>query len=540
MTPFILYQLKVAVGVLFFTCLYYILFRKETFHRTNRIYLVLSLLTSALLPLIKIPEFNPPSVQAVNELISSVTVIPEVTSSEITVERTPVLIILYRTMMVLFSIHLLYLVIRLVISALRHGSVRLGKYHIVSLSRKSQSFSFFNLIFIASPISNETEQNQVLQHEMAHARQWHSLDILIVQIFKIFQWFNPFIYLAEKALQETHEYLADEAVLEQDGDSNGYRLLLLTRVFGVQPGIVSLFNYSLIKNRMIMMTRQKSPLQNRLKYLTVLPLIAAICVLLNCTRENAEEPPISDDPNAGIDLNTITDDDSMYVFVDEQAVFMGGTLEKFRDWVQQNVKYPDEALKNGISGRVTVQFAVNSKGEVGNIKILRGVDPLLDAEVVRALETSPDWIPAKVKGIQVKQQFVMPVIFGVVDKSYPPPPPPPPPGTVVGENEKAYVFVDEVAKFQGGSLETFREWVQRNLVYPEKAVKEGIFGRVTVQFTVNREGKTSEVKILRGVHPLLDEETIRVIKSSPSWTAAILNNEPVSQQFVMPVIFQLK
>ncbi len=111
---------------------------------------------------------------------------------------------------------------------------------------------------------------------------------------------------------------------------------------------------------------------------------------------------------------------------------------------------------------------------------------------------------------------------------------------VIVEDEPAFVFVEEQATFQGGSLETFREWVQKNLVYPPVAVENGIFGRVTVQFAVNSRGEVVDAKILRGVDPSLDKETIRVIMASPKWGPAKQGGRAVKQQFVMPVIFQLQ
>ncbi len=111
---------------------------------------------------------------------------------------------------------------------------------------------------------------------------------------------------------------------------------------------------------------------------------------------------------------------------------------------------------------------------------------------------------------------------------------------VIVEEEPAFVFVEEQATFQGGTLETFREWVQKNLVYPPVAVENGIFGRVTVQFAVNSRGEVVDVKVLRGVDASLDKETVRVIMSSPKWGAAKQGGRAVKQQFVMPVIFQLQ
>jgi len=111
---------------------------------------------------------------------------------------------------------------------------------------------------------------------------------------------------------------------------------------------------------------------------------------------------------------------------------------------------------------------------------------------------------------------------------------------VIVEEEPAFVFVEEQATFMGGTLETFREWVQKNLVYPPIAVENGVFGRVTVQFSVNSRGEVGDVKILRSADPLLDKETIRVIMASPKWGAAKQGGRAVKQQFNMPVIFQLE
>jgi protein TonB len=111
---------------------------------------------------------------------------------------------------------------------------------------------------------------------------------------------------------------------------------------------------------------------------------------------------------------------------------------------------------------------------------------------------------------------------------------------VIVEEEPAFVFVEEQATFQGGDINSFRDWVQKNLVYPPVAVENGIFGRVTVQFAVNSRGEVTDVKILRGVDPSLDKETIRVIMSSPKWGAARQGGRAVKQQFVIPVIFMLQ
>jgi protein TonB len=100
-----------------------------------------------------------------------------------------------------------------------------------------------------------------------------------------------------------------------------------------------------------------------------------------------------------------------FIIVEENAAFKGGDVNTFRSWVQESIVYPPVAAEAGISGKVFVQFCVNSKGLVTDIKVLRGVHPELDKEVIRCINNSPSWIPAKQGGKAVKQQFVMPIIF---------------------------------------------------------------------------------------------------------------------------------
>ena len=102
-----------------------------------------------------------------------------------------------------------------------------------------------------------------------------------------------------------------------------------------------------------------------------------------------------------------------FVFVEDQASFQGGDLSDFRDWVQENLVFPEEDLENNIFGKVTVQFVVNESGELVSVNILQGVTPTIDEEVKRVLLSSPKWEPARAKGKVVRQQFTIPVVFSL-------------------------------------------------------------------------------------------------------------------------------
>jgi periplasmic protein TonB len=104
-------------------------------------------------------------------------------------------------------------------------------------------------------------------------------------------------------------------------------------------------------------------------------------------------------------------EEEVFVIVEDMPGFQGGDINNFRTWVAKNLEYPQIAQENGISGRVFVQFAVNSKGSVVDVKLVRGVDPALDAEALRVIKSSPKWSPGKQRGRPVKVQFTFPVVF---------------------------------------------------------------------------------------------------------------------------------
>ena len=104
-------------------------------------------------------------------------------------------------------------------------------------------------------------------------------------------------------------------------------------------------------------------------------------------------------------------EEEVFIIVEDMPTFQGGDQNAFRTWIQQNLRYPEIAQENGISGKVYVQFAVNSKGEVVDVKVVRGVDPALDKEAIRVVSSSPKWGPGKQRGKPVKVQFTFPIVF---------------------------------------------------------------------------------------------------------------------------------
>ena len=111
---------------------------------------------------------------------------------------------------------------------------------------------------------------------------------------------------------------------------------------------------------------------------------------------------------------------------------------------------------------------------------------------------------------------------------------------VVEEEAIPFQLVEEKPSFQGGDANQFSKWVNSRLVYPEIAKENGVSGRVTLQFTVEKDGSVTKVRVLRGVDPSLDKEAVRVVSMSPKWKPGKQRDRAVPVTYTSPVIFQLR
>lgn len=111
---------------------------------------------------------------------------------------------------------------------------------------------------------------------------------------------------------------------------------------------------------------------------------------------------------------------------------------------------------------------------------------------------------------------------------------------VVEEEAIPFILVEDKPSFQGGDANQFSKWVNQRLVYPEIAKENGVQGRVTLQFTIEKDGSLTKVKVLRGVDPSLDKEAVRVVSSSPKWKPGKQRDRAVPVTYTFPVIFQLR
>lgn len=217
--------------------------------------------------------------------------------------------------------------------------------------------------------------------------------------------------------------------------------------------------------------------------------------------------------------------------VDQKPSFNGGDVKEFSKWICSQLIFPVKAREKGITGRVMVQFIVLADGSVSNARVIKSVDPSLDQEAIRVVSSSPKWEPGMINGNPVNVAMSIPVSFMLISPAPAP----------VQPSEEAVPFqvVDQKPSFKGGDANKFSKWVNSHLVYPVDAKEKNIQGRVTLQFTIEADGRVTNVKVLKSAHPSLDQEAVRVVSSSPKWNPGMQNGKPVKVTYTFPVFFSL-
>lgn len=237
----------------------------------------------------------------------------------------------------------------------------------------------------------------------------------------------------------------------------------------------------------------------------------------------------------------VTDAD-VYEVVENMPEFPDGGMPGLMKYLSANIRYPEAAHKAGTQGRVTVQFVVGKDGSIGNVSILRGVDPALDAEAIRVISGMPKWKPGTQKGEPVNVKYTVPVMFRLtpepVEKidemivvGYRKPDAP-----VTGE---VYEVADKMPEFPGG-MTGLMQHLSKNIRYPAEAHTNNIQGRVVVSVIINTDGKATNAKIVQGVAPSLDAEALRVTGTMPDWIPGTKDGKPVNVKYTFPVVFRLQ
>jgi TonB family protein len=208
---------------------------------------------------------------------------------------------------------------------------------------------------------------------------------------------------------------------------------------------------------------------------------------------------------------------------DDFPTFQGANYISFNDWVVTKIKYPSEAAIKGIQGRIAVNYTVEADGSISKVSLMGKPDPLLGDAAVKAVQASPKWDPAKNPEAKDPFSSMVSIKFELPDKIF---------------KDDTYVMVEKMPDYPGGDAELLN-FIKTNAKYPEAAKAEKIEGRIIVRFIVNKNGDAEEPIILKGVHPLLDAEAIRVVNMLKGFTPGSQGGKPVNVYYMVPINFSL-
>ena len=474
MSAFLIYEGKAAVALLVFYLFYRFLLKKETFHRLNRAVLVGTMLLSFLLPLCVITVHKP-----IEALPVGFDVPPGGTEGGIEAGKgaawmqawPTVLLVLFWAGVAVVSARALISILS-VVRIVRQGKTVCedGDCKITVTERKVEPFSWMRHI-VLSRTDWEAPHDLILVHEKAHIRHGHSAEALLVDMLGAFQWFNPAVWMLRADLRAIHEYEADDAVLRTGADIREYQYLLIKKTVGKSGySVANSLNHSILKNRITMMSKSKSPLFRGLRALYVLPLV---CLCLGLQAQTVYDPEVSPlfilrqarggekvitraefdkidsdgihsievlkDKSAtekygergadGVIIVTLKGPQELEEIVvisyqdaedvpvpsyqgdpDTMPSFQGEGVSAFSRWLSRQIVRPSNC---GHAGMMNISFVVAADGNVKDIVVVDGVCEELDALVVSLVKKSPKWEPATAGGRPVEQCLMIPISFHV-------------------------------------------------------------------------------------------------------------------------------
>lgn len=321
------------------------------------------------------------------------------------------------------------------------------------LRGEGSPFSFFRWVFMYPTTLDGKQLHEVMVHECTHVSGLHSLDTLFSELFSIACWFNPFAWLMKQEVRMNLEYLADESVLSDGNARKSYQYHLLGLAYR-QPKdstkIANNFNLLPLKKRIKMMNKRRTSEIGKAKYLLFAPLAGALLMVSNIesvAREiggqvpevaevqqkaeqalnadvavanpmaKAEEAKAAELAKAEAKASDVTapadtTKNVVYDVTETMPQFPGGQGVMMK-YLAANIKYPASAVKAKKQGRVIIAFVIQKDGSVTNARIVKSVDPELDAEALRIVKAMPNWTPGTQDGKPVDVNYTIPVVFSL-------------------------------------------------------------------------------------------------------------------------------
>ena len=434
-------------------------------------------------------------------------------------------------------------------------------YKLILFSKQSKAFSFFHFIFLGKNIA-EDKQEKIIQHELVHSQQKHSIDLLVFEFLRICMWFNPMIYIYQRRITLLHEYISD-AEMVKTTEKHDYFNKLLSEAFQVEnvSFVNQFYKHSLIKKRITMMKKNKSNPFKKAKYLLLLPLLASMLVYTSCdTNEELVETPLIQEKVVldmanilpVIMLNEIVVDGNQDEIIEKEFVPVSGYFNtNVRNFVLKNFneKLFDEANLSIDNFKIYIVFTVDEKGLLKDIRV-RAPHPKLKEETIRVISSLKNIQPALKDGKPVAMSFTLPISFNKEGAN---------PKGLVEVNERIadansdvpFSIIEEVPVYPcctGTRQEMtdclndkIRSFVAKN--FDDSMVQNlGLSSgkkKIYVVFRIDETGNITEINA-RAPHAELKKEAMRVASLLPKLQPGKQRGKAVGMRYTLPISFNVK
>ena len=474
------YLIEVALIHLSLYLIYLFFLRRETQYRLRRAFLIIMTLTALGLPFLDIPLLPSNGTISISNAIGN-TLSPVIINASMSVKSDQFIYIpnigvafILWGVACLFLLYLLWSLRALFLTFRKSNKTSLYGVRVRLLLDETHSFSFFKWIFVG-----KDRDQSIILHEQGHAQYGHSMDVLILNLFRAAFWWLPSSWMILKEIRLIHEYQADAFALKHADAQHYKKLLIGNALSSVNFTLASSFHHgTLLKRLKAMQTKKK--MISKWKIGVLGTLVATVVLVFSCSEqleqdvqeisENAslvlDYPP--EVQNLVVELSTATgasysvmeihgdlnndklsklieqqkfakliktkdegkrflilskddaaydvvaeiskSEDGVYDLVDDQPEYEGG-IQKFYQYIGENLEYPEQARRLGVEGKVYVQFIINTDGTVSNVKAVKGIGAGCDAEAERVISGSDQWKPGKVGGKVVRTRMMVPILY---------------------------------------------------------------------------------------------------------------------------------
>ncbi|MFC6858041.1 M56 family metallopeptidase [Zunongwangia atlantica] len=526
------YLLQVIIFQLVFLLVYELFLKKETFFTANRWYLLVTPVIAMLLPFLHIPYFADLFPQEVVPVANQNLMMPEVliettqpglaqtSTARIPVEESLNINwwLLAYVLGITISLALFFKRWRILWKLFQFKTETKKDFKIIEIPNSKMAFTFLRTIFLGSEISAE-DREQILEHELIHVSQKHSLDLVFFEILKVVFWFNPLVYIFQNRIALLHEFIADEEVVKRTSKKQ-YFNQLLNSAFETQNLSFTnqFFDKSLIKKRIVMLQKRKSGQLSKLKFLLLIPAIAMMLVYVSCSNEersdvenNLEEYTYvvkkGEAENRTAESLAIQEKSEEFLMENNEDYVLWSTIDYTEGSVTYTVHSKEETVPQDYSSHT-----ISKDGEVAYTMYMN-----LKSKPVEEMEPGYNSLKEVLITDGIPYEKVnYPPVFGSC--------------TSITDEEQRKACTQE--KISNYVLRNFNTNLGKELGL------EGLT-RIIVQFKISADGAITEVRA-RAPQPELEKEAIKIIKSMPMLIPSQNKPTPHTSVYSLPITFQVQ